>query len=272
MQANLKKISIVEYLLDFFKSGSKTLTFRLHIDKNGIIRPILPCCPMCSESLSKNGSKEIDTKLTQAMGLEIRVGKVKCKNIHCPFSYTLSSKIVHQWFATFKTVVDNISVSLRVQGLSSGSISTHIRDLYNITVSTEYVRKRLKILLDDLPLPEPQEKPSGVFVHDEQFVKIKGVDLKRISTIDANNKNIYYDKLHSDRGEETQTEVANKVKQKVSHCYAAVMDGLVAAHNGFLKVFCYRFLIQFCLFHFAKNVRDAYKEEVGYGKGRSTYL
>ncbi|MEK7349958.1 MAG: hypothetical protein AAB177_03735, partial [Nitrospirota bacterium] len=49
---------------------------------------------------------------------------------------------------------------------------------------------------------------------------------------------------------------------------AVVIDGCAASKAAYERVFV-GILIQYCLFHFAKNVREAYKEEVGYGKGKS---
>ena len=69
-------------------------------------------------------------------------------------------------------------------------------------------------LTNQIELPTPQQKSSGVVVHDEQFVKIKGIDLKRISTVDANNPNVYYDELHTNRTEDTMIEVCQEIKNK----------------------------------------------------------
>ena len=47
-----------------------------------------------------------------------------------------------------------------------------------------------------------------------------------------------------------------------------VVDGCAASKAAYEDVFV-GILVQYCLFHFAKNVRDAYKGEEGYGKGKS---
>ncbi len=86
--------------------------------------------------------------------------------------------------------------------------------------------------------------------------------------MDANNPNVYYDKLEADRTEETMTKTCEELKKAFGKLHAAVLDGNQASIKAYKKVFA-GILVQYCLFHFAKNVRDAYKEEVGSGKGRA---
>jgi len=166
--------------------------------------------------------------------------------------------------------VDSIILSLGTKKVSTGSIAQHLREICQMPVCDEYVRLQLKKLLKKIKRPTPQEEPSGVVVHDEQFLKIKGIELKRISTVDANNPNVYYDELHPNRTEETMLTVCEELKKLLGNVRSAVMDGLVASKNAFEDTFV-GILIQYCLFHFAKNVRDAYKDEVGYGKGRCSF-
>ena len=78
---------------------------------------------------------------------------------------------------------------------------------------------------------------------------------------------VYYDNLHSDRTEETTISICQEIK-KVLKKIKVVIDGNIASRNAYDTVF-EDIIIQYCLFHFAKNVREAYSDEVGYGKGRS---
>ena len=92
--------------------------------------------------------------------------------------------------------------------------------------------------------------------------------MMRIAAVDANNSNVYYDNLQSDRKEETIAQACEKIKENIKELLAVVIDGHVASRNAYSKTFR-GILIQYCLFHFAMNVREAYKEEVGYGRGNS---
>ena len=68
-----------------------------------------------------------------------------------------------------------------------------------VSFSAEYIRLKLRDFAKKTEQPKYTEKPSGVIIHDEQFLKIKGKELKRISTLDAHNPNVYHDKLYEDR-------------------------------------------------------------------------
>ena len=71
--------------------------------------------------------------------------------------------------------------------LSPKEIAQHIEETCSISFSEEYIRRKLKEIMAETSQSSPKEDPSGVLVHDEQFLKVKGVEFKRISTVDANN-------------------------------------------------------------------------------------
>jgi len=268
IQSKLINFSIIKKIFSFFEDICKRTKYPLHLDEDGVLRPNIKTCPLCSSEISKNGSNPIRSKLVLEMELKIRKGRVKCSNKNCSFKLNVSSSLLKGWLKSFKSLVDSITVSLGTKRVSAPKISEHIKDVYHIPISSEYIRQRLNNLIGEMNVPEPQHESSGVVVHDEQFLKIKGIDFKRISTLDANNPNIYHDRLYSNRDQETQTEVVLDVKSKVKNLYAAVLDGLSASRNAFEDVF-YGIIIQNCLFHYGQNVKKAYKDEVGYGKGRS---
>ena len=180
----------------------------------------------------------------------------------------ITRSVLNQWFLRLNDFLESTMLSLKTKKLSEEKIAQHIEDTYNLTISDEYIRDKLKRIMEQTNKPIPAKEPSGVIVHDEQFVKIKGVNLKRISAVDANNPNVYYDQLHIDRTTRTTIPICRELKKFVVKLRAVVMDGLIASKKAYAEEFI-DILIQCCLFHFAKNVREAYKEEVGYGKGRS---
>jgi len=266
IQVNLNNFSLFSRIFMFF---SWILPYKLFINEKGIVYPDINTCPNCKKPVSKNGYNESKSQKAKAYGLSLKKGRVVCSNPNCDFKINLSKSIFDKWFSKLSEFIESIVLSLGTKKLSSPAIAQHIKESLKIQVSSEYIRKLLNKLMDNVKEPSLQHEPSGVVVHDEQFVKIKGVDLKRISNVDANNPNVYYDKLHADRKEETMTEVCKEIKKTQKKIYAVVVDGCIAAHNAYIKTFI-GIIIQFCLFHFIKNVRDAYKEEVGYGKGKSS--
>ena len=268
IQANLNNFWILDLIDEQFSKVANDLDCKLDIDKNGIIKPVLEKCPFCKKkTLLNNGYNSCKDKKAKAFGLDLKKGRIICSNPECKFKLNLPKSVFEHWFSTFAEWIDSIILSLGTKKTSPGDIAQHLREICQMSVSDEYVRLQLKKLLNKIKRPIPQQKPSGVVVHDEQFLKIKGVELKRISTVDANNPNVYYDELHPDRSEETILVVCEELKKLLDNIRAAVMDGNIASKNAFEKTFV-GIIIQYCLFHFAKNVRDAYKDEVGYGKGR----
>lgn len=265
IQTNLKNFSVFSKILAFF---SMLIPYRLFINEKGIILPELNKCPKCSSKMSKNGYNESKSHRAKAFGLSLKKGRANCSNPDCNFKINLSQSIFEKWFEKLAEFIQSAILSLGTKKMSCPEITKHLNDTLGISVSSEYVRTALIKLISKIKHPLKQFKPSGVIIHDEQFVKIKGVDLKRISSIDANNPNVYYDKLHPNRNEETTIRVCSEIRKIIDKLYAVVVDGCIASQNAFTKIFT-GILIQFCLFHFIKNVRDAYKEEVGYGKGRS---
>lgn len=266
IQTTLNNFSVAKTISQLL-AEFKDIGYGLHIEANGTIRPIIDKCPHCSSDFSDNGHNKPKNRVSQALGLGLKKGKVICKN--CNFQVSLSRKIIDYFNRFFLDWFDSEIISLGTKGLSSQDIAKHFEETNIITFSAEYIRRRLKAFAIEINCPEPLEKPSGVIIHDEQFLKIKGVDFKRISDIDANNPNVYYDKLHPDRGEETMIKICEELKGSIGNkLRAAVMDGHAASKKAFEEVF-EDIIIQFCLFHLAKNIRDAYKESVGYGKGKS---
>ena len=265
IQLNLNNFSVFSRIFMFF---SWLLPYKLFINEKGIVYPDINTCPNCKSPLSRNGYNESKSQKAKAYGLSLKKGRVVCPNPKCKFKINLSQSVFDKWFSKLSEFIESIVLSLGTKKLSASAIAQHIRECLKIQVSCEYVRKLLNKLMSNINKPLLQHEPSGVVVHDEQFVKIKGVDLKRISNVDANNPNVYYDKLHADRKEETITDVCEEIKKTLKNIYAVVVDGCIAAHNAYINTFI-GIIVQFCLFHYIKNVRDAYKEEVGYGKGMS---
>ncbi len=265
IQTNLKNFSVFEDIFSFF-SGLK-LDYNILIE-NGIVRADRGNCPKCKSKLSLNGYNNCTDKHAKQFGLSLKKGKLICSNPCCTFSYNVKKEVFESWFSQFEQYVETIILSLKTKKLSSKDIAEHIQETINHSFSEDYIHDKIKKIIDDKEKPAPQEMPSGVIVHDEQFVTIKGKQMMRIAAIDANNSNVYYDNLQSDRKEETIVHVCEKIKENINGLLAVVLDGHVAARNAYGKTFR-EILIQFCLFHFAMNVRKAYREEVGYGQGDS---
>ncbi|MCR4313239.1 MAG: hypothetical protein NUV58_03260 [Candidatus Roizmanbacteria bacterium] len=266
IQTNLNNFSVVDEIKSLF-SGLEN-DYNLKINEYGVIVPDVQQCPCCKRKLSKNGYNECKDKRAKGFGLVFKKGRIICPTKGCRFVLNIPQSALKQWFARLMDFIESTVLSLRAKKVSSSDIAQHLKETHGISFSDEYIRLKIKELTNQIELPTPQQKSSGVVVHDEQFVKIKGIDLKRISTVDANNPNVYYDELHTNRTEDTMIEVCQEIKNNLKEVYAAVMDGHIASKNAYNEVFP-AILIQYCLFHFAKNVRDAYKEEVGYGKGKS---
>jgi len=265
LQTNLNNFSVAKEIISIF---SNNIYGNEIIIERGIIFPSRSNCPLCNTRLSKNGYNECKNKKVKAFGLTFKKGRLICPNKGCSFEINISQSVLKEWFSKLSELIDSIILSLGTKKVSPSKIAQHIEETKGISFSEEYIRLKLKELTNLIHIPVPQEKPSSVVVHDEQFVKIKGIELKRISTVDANNSNVYYDMLHPDRTEETMKSICHELKKLVKEIRAAVMDGHAASKKAYEEIFV-DILIQYCLFHFARNVHDAYKEEVGYGRGKS---
>ena len=265
IQTDLNNFSVFEDILAFFTESN--LDNGISIEQ-GIIRADIHNCPKCKSKTVLNGYNKSTNRKAKLFNLCFKKGKIICSNPNCDFSYSIPQKMLQSWFSSFCEYIDSIIISLKTKKLSAKDIADHIEKTFQFSISDDFVRDKIKELMRNIEKPAPQEIPSGVLVHDEQFVTIKGRELKRISAVDANNANVYYDDLHQDRTEETMTGVCQKIKEKFDEFYAVVIDGHTASRNGYAKTFP-DILIQFCLFHFSMNVRDAYKEEVGYGQGNA---
>ncbi|MFA4853465.1 MAG: transposase [Bacteroidales bacterium] len=269
IQSTLKNFSVAKDISQLL-ANSKDLGFGLYIDERGVIYPVLPDdkCPQCLAKLSKNGYNHSQERVGKHLGLNFKKGKLVCQNKTCNFQLSTPKEIIRLFNGAFWEWFDNEIISLGTKGLSPGAIAQHLKEMSIISFSDEYIRLRLQDFAKKTQQPKPLEKPSGVIIHDEQFLKIKGNELKRISTLDAHNPNVYHDKLYSNRTKDTMEKIFQELKKTFGDTIrAAVIDGLAASKNALKEVFI-KVIIQFCLFHFAKNVKDAYKEEVGYGKGK----
>lgn len=262
IHTTLNNFSVFEELFSCF-SG-----FDIKITEKGVIHENITLCPLCKDSVSFNGYNNCTDKRAKQFGLDFKKGKLICTNPLCTFSYNVKKVVLDVWFSKFDEYIEKIILSLKAKKLSPPKIAVHIRETLQYNISDDYISDKIKKLIDNMKLPAPQEIPSGVIVHDEQFVTIKGIEMMRISTIDANNPNVYYDKLHDDRTEETIIQICKKLKEESREFRAVIMDGHTASHTAYKQIFS-NILIQFCLFHYAKNVREAYKDEVGYGKGNA---
>lgn len=265
IQTNLKNFSVFEDVFSFF-SGLK-LDYNILIE-NGIVRADRENCPRCKSKLSLNGYNSCTDKHAKQFGLSLKKGKLVCSNPCCTFSYNVKKEVFESWFSQFEEYVETIILSLKKKKLSPKKIAEHIYETMNHSFSEDYISDKIKKIIDSMQKPIPRETHSGVIVHDEQFVTIKGKEMMRITVVDANNSNVYYDGLQGDRTEETIAHVCKKIKEDIKELLAVVLDGHVASRNAYLKEF-FGILIQYCLFHFAMNVREAYKEEVGYGRGNA---
>lgn len=265
IQTNLNNFSVAKEIFSLFSSQNKE--YGIIIEKGKII-PDIHFCPHCNNKISQNGANECKDQKAKAFGLLLKKGRIICSNPNCDFQINIPQNIFESWFSKLLDFIESEILSLGTKKVSSQKIAQHICETKGISFSDEFIRLKLKELMSKTELPSPKEKISGVVIHDEQFLKIKGIELKRITTIDANNPNVYYDQLHSNRNEETIIEVCRELKKKNQEIRAVVIDGHTASKNAYEEVFI-DILVQYCLFHFTKNVRDAYKDEVGYGKGKS---
>ncbi len=263
MQTTLNNFSIFDEILSNISAISDIV-----ITEKGVLHANIKSCPLCSSSLSLNGYNLTTDRRAKMFGLSFKKGKLVCSNRDCGYSHSTPQAVFKGWFSSFSEYIESTILSLKIKKLSPKDIADHIEKTLQFAISEDFVRDKIKDIMKNIKKPFPQDIPSKVIAHDEQFVTIKGIELKRISVIDANNPNVYYDDLHNDRTEETITEVCKKIKEEINDLYAAVIDGHIAAHNAYAKTF-WGILIQFCLFHFAMNVREAYKEEVGYGQGNA---
>lgn len=250
IHTTLNNFSVFEELFSCF-SG-----FDIKITEKGVIHENITVCPLCRCSLSFNGYNNCTDKRAKQFGLNFKKGKLTCTTPSCAFSCSIKKDVLDVWFSKFEDYVETIILSLKAKKLSPQKIASHLRETLKYNVSDDYISDKIKKLIDNMKLPAPREIPSGIIVHDEQFVTIKGSKMMRISTIDANNLNVYYDKLHDDRTEETIIQICQKLKEEYGKFRAAVMDGHAASHTAYKTAFC-DILIQFCLFHYAKNVREA---------------
>lgn len=266
IQTDLNNFSVFDRLLALFAPLEQGFSLTI---QDGIILPDVANCPVCNNKLAKNGYNESQNRQAKAFGLSLKKGRLICTNENCNFQINIPQSVLNTWFSKLSDLLECIMVSLKTKKLSPKTIAEHIEDTYKLSISDEYIRVRLNEIMELTDKPMPVEKASGVIVHDEQFVKIKGMGLKRISAVDANNPNVYYDQLHEDRTTETTVFVCRNIKKFVDNLRAVVIDGLTASKKAYTEEFI-GILVQSCLFHFAKNVRDAYKEEVGYGKGKSS--
>ena len=265
IQTNLKNFSVFEDIFSIF--SGLDIDYDILID-GGVVRANRKRCPECESQLSLNGYNSCTDKHAKQFGLSLKKGKLICSNPRCTFSYNVKKEVFESWFSQFEQYIETIILSLKTKKLSPKEISEHIQETINQSFSEDYISDKIKKIIDYMEKPMPQEMPSGVIVHDEQFVTIKGEQMMRIAAVDANNSNVYYDNLQVDRKEETIVQVCEKIKEDIKELLAVVLDGHVASRSAYHKIF-HGILIQYCLFHFAMNIREAYKEEVGYGQGNS---
>jgi len=242
--------------------------YKLFIDSNGTIYPDINACPLCDSKLSRNGSNPCKNSKVTLFGLNLKKGRLVCTNSDCKFQICTDNLIVDAWLEVLNNIIYNEIIDLSKNKLSNKKIADHIKKNIGIVISPEYVRLRRKSIIDGLMFPEYTLPCSNVIVHDEQFVKIKGKEMKRISVIDAHNPNVYYDELEEDRSYSTIVNICNKIKDKGIEVKAVVSDGLAAAKKAYKFVFPDA-VIQNCLHHLFDNVKDAYKKSVGYGKARA---
>lgn len=269
IQSTLKNFSVAKDINQLL-ADLKGLDFGLHIDERGVIYPVLTGnkCPLCSTKLSNNGYNHSQERVGKHLGLNFKKGKLLCTNKSCNFQLSTPKEIIQLFNGAFWEWFNNEIISLGTKGLSPEAIAQHLKEMNIVSFSAEYIRLKIQEFTRKTQYPQPIEKPSGVIIHDEQFLKIKGKELKRITTLDAHNPNVYHDKLYNDRTKETMKEIFQEVKETLKgNIRAAVIDGLAASKNALQAIFD-NLIIQSCLFHFAQNVKDAYKEEVGYGKGK----
>lgn len=265
-QSTLNNFSVIKDILAFFSSSD--LPYKIIINKKNEVCFDLDICPLCNSSLSKNGANHCKDKLSNVFGLNLKKGRMICSNHKCTFKLNVPTKVFNKWFSKLQEWIDSMIISLGTKKVSPSKIEQFLKETSPISFCDEYIRKKLKELLGYLEYPNPKKNPSDVIVVDEQFLKIKGDEFNRISILDANNCNVYYDKLHNNRKEKTYNEIIQQLKDMLSKIRAAVTDGYPGSRAALKKIFPW-ILLQYCLFHFAKNVRDAYKDEVGYGKGNS---
>jgi len=266
IQSNLINFSKMDQFLSIFEGRNNE--YPLFIDKYGVVYPIISKCPHCGSKMNKNGYNRGLLKKTSKFDLSLKKGKLKCSNDKCNYNISTEKSVFVFWEKCLGKHLDNTIIDLKLRKLSSPDIAKHIENVNGIKISDEFVRLKSKKLLDAISVSR-QHNFSGVLIGDEEFVKSKGIDLKRISIVDANNPNVYSDRLHLDRSHENILDACLEAKKYLGNVKAVVLDGFTTAKSAYKDAFGSKILIQNCLFHFLKNVRDAYKQNVGYGKGKS---
>ena len=182
---NLNNFWVMDELKSLF--SDLDLGYNIIITESGTIMPDINKCPCCKKSLLKNGYNECKNEFAKGFGLIMKKGRLVCSTPGCRFKINIDKSVFNKWWSKLLGLVLSTILSLGAKKVSPGNIATHIRETHGISLSEEYVRLKLEELTNNIECPNPQEEPSGVVVHDEQFIKIKGVDFKRISAVDANN-------------------------------------------------------------------------------------
>ena len=267
IQSNLINFSKINDIFSLFEQ--KQDSYSIFIDEHGIVYPDVKHCPICKSKMAKNGYNRGLVKTSSKFNISLRKGKLKCTNKSCNHNLSTDKVIFEVWKNTLAEQITNDILDLKLRKLSSQEIARHIENTMGIKISHEFVRLKSKEMIDEIPIIS-KHKFSGVLVSDEEFVKSKGIELKRISIIDANNPNVYHDKLYPDRSFDNLTHACSSAKEILGDVKAVVSDGFHTAKLAYKTVFGKNIKIQNCLFHFLKNVRDEYKQSVGIGKGKAT--
>lgn len=237
----------------------------LIITADNKIRQVSRRCPKCGKTIVYNGSKKNETKLVRELGLIIKHGQHYCG--HCGYRWSIRSEDVDFWIKQQKQIIKNAVTVLCSKKVSLYDVVDVIKKIFCEGISHEWVRQLYIRALKKLRIRR-SKKFSGIYHYDEQFLKVNGKKVARITILDAVTRIIILDEKFDAASEKNIIKALRKAL-KPSEVKVFILDMGTKYPEYLEKAYSKDVKIQWCIFHLYKLISKEFQDE--FGKKLSLY-
>jgi transposase-like protein len=210
-----------------------------------------PICPHCSsKNITKQEYRKRNLIIENQKPIKVYLRRYKCKSCNKKFTTSLDS-IIESGYRYPTILKDKLSELFQTGYRSLRNASEDLLNFSGIKISYQTIHNWQQITTKN-QIQNIETNYSGYYCYDEQYVKIKGLWMYRLTLFDHILNIPVSEKIASDKGYNTikqfiQESIKNKplIAITTDHVpeYKNIMDELNVKH-------------QLCIFHFYKMISD----------------
>jgi transposase-like protein len=230
---------------------SRNVNQKLELLENNHIDYLNPICPHCnSKKINKQEYREKHLNIGEKKPVLVYLRRYLCKSCKKKFTTSLNS-IIKPGYRFPSIFMDKLIDLIKTGYRSLRNAAEDLLNFFGVKISYQTIHNWLQITTKN-QITNVETNYSGYYCYDEQYVKINGVWMYRLTLYDHILNIPVNEKITSDKGyttikqfiqESTENKPLIAITTDLVPEYKNIMDELNVKH-------------QLCIFHFYKMIGD----------------